>query len=60
MQIDAIVLPWNFVPVNDVSHREGVSDDFVNLFVFAFGSGGTLCVAFQVRSGLTALQIRMF
>ena len=52
MQIDAIVLPWSFVPVNDVSHREGVSDDFVNLFVFAFGSGGTLCVAFQVRMGM--------
>ena len=43
MQIDAIVLPWSFV---------SVSDDFVNLFVFAFGSGGTPCVAFQVRMGM--------
>ena len=29
-----------------------VSDDFVNLFVFALGSGGALFVTFRVRMGM--------
>ena len=29
-----------------------VSDDFVNLFVFALGSGEMLFVAFRVRKGM--------